>query len=165
MFQDECVVSAYFTPKSIPVDPRLVAQGRLDSSSLDNLLPWVAAASAGLQAKAMKQIQLEERHLAQLAGFVYPCGLFYLSHMAAVLGTGPRVPAVSHINSIRGMLLEDAVHKLKCRHETLGNTFAAVLGLPHDDDVNADQVTRMAAAVYLANLRVTAIWTEMGGRV
>jgi hypothetical protein len=163
MFQDECVVSAYFTPKSITADALSSIQDGLDASSQVNLLPWAAAASAGLQAKAM-QIQSEERVLTQLAAFVYPCGLFYLSNMAAVLGTGPRVPAIPHSNAIRGMLLEDAVHKLKCRHDALGNTMAAVVGMPHGDDVNMDQVTRIAAAVYLANLKINAMWTELKSR-
>jgi hypothetical protein len=164
LFQDECVVSAYFTPKPMPTDHGLGLQGSLSASDEDHLLPWAVAARAGLQAKAMQQIQPQERPLTQLAGFVYSCGLFYLSDMASTLGMGPRVPAIPHINSMRGMLLEEAIHKLKCSHDALGNAMAAVIGLPHGEDVNMDQVTRIAAAVYLANLRVNAIWTELNSR-
>ena len=113
----------------------------------------------------MSLIQPEERHLVSVAAFLYPCSLFHLSRIEALSLTKPPIPTLDAIDTMRALLLEESLHRLRCRHAGLGNTLAAVLGLPHDDDVNTDQVTRMAAAVYLANLKVTAIWTEMGGRV
>jgi len=164
VFEDECVVNAYFFPKCKP----RVAQGVMpvswDPSLLNSVLPLEAAGRAGIQAKAMKLIQPEERHLAQIATFVYPSGLFYLSQMNTVLGIGSPVPAFSHIDEMREMLLEDALHKLRSRHPGLGNTLSAVLGLSHDDDIDEDQVARIAAAVYLANVKVNAIWTEQEGK-
>ena len=160
VFEDECVVNAYFFAKCKPHLVVGVGQTNGDSSLLSSVLPVEAAGLAGVRARAMKLIQPEERHLAQVASFVYPSGLFYLSHLNTVLGIGSPVPAFSHIDEMRQMLLEDALHKLRSRHPKLGNTLAAVLGLPHDDDIDEDQVARVAAAVYLANVKVNAIWTE-----
>ena len=161
VFNDECLVNAYFFPKYLSRDSRTIVSVGDVSSLPAKVLPLEVAKQAGLQAKSMRLIQPEDRYLAQLATFVYPSGLFYLSHGATVLGTGSPVPEFFHIDEMREMLLEDALHKLRSRHARLGNTLAAVLGLPHDDDIDEDQVARIAAAVYLANVKVNAIWTEL----
>ena len=180
VFDDECVVNAYFFPKCMEREGREISTAlntkavkavkpvvatKRDASFLDSWLPLEEAGHAARQAGCMKLIQPKERHLAQLAAFVSPCGLFYLSHVATVLGPESVVPTAAHTDAMREMLLEDALHKLRSRHARLGNTLAAVLGLTHDDDIDDDQVARITTAVYLANVKLNAIWTGQRGKV
>ena len=173
VFEDESTLDAYFFPKQVSRYSRgtsAVGSGSAcdgpggTGPAGECLLPLEAARRAGLHAQSMSLIQPEERHLVNVAAFLYPCSLFHLSRIEALSLTKPPIPTFEAIDTMRALLLEESLHRLRCRHAGLGNTLAAVLGLPHDDDVNTDQVTRMAAAVCLANLKVTAIWTEMGGR-
>ena len=164
VFEDESALDAYFFPKQVSRYSRGTSAAD-DGSAGECLLPLEVGRRAGLHAQSMSLIQPQERHLVHVAAFLYPCSLFHMSRIEALSLTVPPIPTFDAIDTMRALLLEESLHRLRCRHAGLGNTLAAVLGLPHDDDVNSDQVTRMAAAVYLANLKVTAIWTELEGSV
>jgi hypothetical protein len=173
IFEDESVLDAYFFAKELGHQPgsarpaRLISRAAAAPASLPikGLLPLEAAQRAGKQAQRMAIIPSEERHLVRVAAFLYPCSLFHLSRIETLSGTVPPIPTFEAIDTMRALLLEQSLHRLRVRHARLGNTLAAALGLPHDDDVNIDQVTRMATAVYLANLEITSLWTEQAGRV
>ena len=162
VFEDESVLDAYFFPKQVSRNvPATFAMP--NGPAMETLVPLEVARRAGLHAQSMSLVQPQERDLVHVAAFLYPCSLFHLSRIEALSGPNPPIPTFDAVETMRALLLEESSHRLRCKHAGLGNTLAAVLGLPHDDDVQADQVTRLAAAVYLANLKVTAVWTELGG--
>ena len=158
---NKAVADAYFHPKVIagvinasdsarpPVLPNL--------PNLTTVIPMAAAMRAATQAAAMGLIKPHERALVHLATIVYPCGLFFCAmvdqHASAV---GPQFHEVA---LMRSMLLEQPLKKLKGQHLGMGNTLAAVLGLAYSaEDVDLEQVSRLATAVHLANARITTLW-------
>lgn len=168
VFEDESVLDAYFLAKQVSrYSSYLPASSAADvgraGEGLIPLVPLEFARRAGLHAQSLSLVQPQERDLVHVAAFLYPCSLFHLSRIEALSGTNPPIPTFDDVETMRALLLEESLHRLRCKHAGLGNTLAAVLGLAHDDDVSTDQATRLAAAVYLANLKVTAVWTELGG--
>lgn len=164
VFEDVAVLDAYFFAKKVRRHARVAAPVGAWQAPVESLFPVDLAQRAGVHAQSMSLILPEERHLVHVAAFLYPCSLFHLSRVEALSRTQLPSPAFDAIDTMRALLLEESLHRLRGLHAGLGNTLGAVLGLPHDDDVSTDQVTRMAAAVYLANLKVTALWTELGQR-
>lgn len=168
VFEDESALDAYFFPKQVSrytsyLPPSSAAGVGRAGEGLTPLVPLEFARRAGFHAQSLSLVQPQERDLVDVAAFLYPCSLFHLSRIEALSGTNPPIPTFDDVETMRALLLEESLHRLRCKHAGLGNTLAAVLGLPHDDDVQTDQVTRLAGAVYLANLKVTAVWTELGG--
>ncbi|MEO8388006.1 hypothetical protein [Polaromonas sp.] len=160
VFEDESALDAYFFPKQ--VSRHMPATSAMPNGpAVETLVPLEVARYAGLHAQSMSLVQPQERQLVNVATFLYPCSLFHLSRIDALSGPNPPVPTFDAVETMRALLLEESLHRLRCKHAGLGKTLAAVLGLPHDDDVQTDQVARLAAAVYLANLKVTALWTAL----
>lgn len=149
------VADAYFHPKVIA--GAASAGDPANRSDLPTVIPMAAAMRAAGQAAAMGLIKPHERALVHLATIVYPCGLFFcdmVDQRASAVG-----PQFHEVALMRSMLLEQPLKKLKGRHTGMGNTLAAVLGLAHSaDDVDLEQVSRLATAVHLANVKVTALW-------
>jgi hypothetical protein len=153
---NKAVVEAYFHPKvnaSDPARPPVLP-------NLPMVIPMAEAMRAATQAAAMGLIKPHERALVHLATMVYPCGLFFCAlvdqHPSAV---GPQFHEVA---LMRSMLLERPLKLLKGQHIGMGNTLAAVLGLAYSaEDVDLEQVSRLATAVHLANARITALWAPL----
>ena len=148
------VVDAYFHPKAIAGDPT----HRADLPNLQMVIPMAAAMRAATQAAAMGLIKPHERALVHLATIVYPCGLFFCAHLDAPHALAME-PQFHEVALMRSMLLELPLKKLKGQHIGMGNTLAAVLGQAYSaEDVDLEQVSRLATAVHLANARITALW-------
>ncbi len=153
---NKAVVDAYYHPKVIAGVAS--AGDPAHRSGLPTLIPMAMAMRAASQAAAMELIKPHERALVHLATMVYPCGLFFCAYLddphASAVG-----PQFHEVALMRSMLLELPLKKLKGRHTAMGNTLAAVLGLAHSaEDVDLEQVSRLATAVYLANARITTLW-------
>lgn len=153
---NKAVVDAYYHPKVIA--EVINASDPASPSDLSTVIPMAAAMRAASQAAAMGLIKPHERALVHLATMVYPCGLFFCAYLddPHALAVGPQFHEVA---LMRSMLLELPLKNLKGRHTAMGNTLAAVLGLAHSaEDVDLEQVSRLATAVHLANARITTLW-------
>ncbi|MFC5522612.1 hypothetical protein [Polaromonas jejuensis] len=153
---NKAVVDAYYHPRAIA--GVINASDPASPSDLPTVIPMAAAMRAATQAAAMELIKPHERALVHLATIVYPCGLFFCAHLddPHALAVGPQFHQVA---LMRSMLLEQPLKKLKGRHTAMGNTLAAVLGLAYSaEDVDLEQVSRLATAVHLANARITTLW-------
>lgn len=153
---NKAVVEAYYHPKAIA--GVINASDPARPSALPVVIPMAEAMQAASQAAAMELIKPHERALVRLATIVYPCGLFFCAHLddPHALAVGPQFHEVA---LMRSMLLEQPLKVLKGQHRGMGNTLAAVLGLAHSaEDVDLEQVSRLATAVHLANARITALW-------
>ncbi|WP_041388226.1 hypothetical protein [Polaromonas sp. JS666] len=153
---NKAVVDAYYHPKVIAGVAS--AGDPAQRSDLPTLIPMAMAMRAASRAAAMELIKPHERPLVHLATMVYPCGLFFCAYLddPHALAVGPQFHEVA---LMRSMLLELPLKKLKGRHTAMGNTLAAVLGLAHSaEDVDLEQVSRLATAVHLANARITTLW-------
>jgi hypothetical protein len=160
VFSDQSIVDAYFFPK--PITGLMNAAELHTSGSASAWIPLEVASRAAAQAQMMGLIRPYERRLTHLGTFLYPCGLFHCARIEVLSGQENTVPSFEQIETMRGLLLEESLRRLKTHHQGLPSTLAAVLGLPHDEDINEEQVARIASAVYLANVKVTAIWTAGG---
>jgi hypothetical protein len=155
---NKAVVDAYFHPKLIadvinasdPARPPVLPH-------LTTVIPMAEAMRAATQAAAIELIKPHERALVHLATIVYPCGLFFcemIDQQASAVGR--QFPEVA---LMRSMLLEQPLKVLKGLHIGMGNTLAAVLGLTYSvEDVDLEQVSRIATVVHLANIRITELW-------
>jgi hypothetical protein len=162
VFSEEGLLDAYLFPK------RVTGKGA-DAGTTSAWIPLEAASRAAAQAVRMFQIRPYERCLTHIAAMLYPCGMFYCARAAALgqiegfngaPGMGSAV-GFQEFDLMRQQLLEAPLKKLRSRHAGLANTLAAVLGLPCDrQDINEEQVTRIASAVYLANRSVAAVWAQ-----
>lgn len=162
VFSEEGLLDAYLYPK------RVTGKGA-DAGTTSAWIPLEAASRAAAQAVRMFQIRPYERCLTHIAALVYPCGMFYCARAAALgqiegLNGAPGMRSAvgfQEFDLMRQQLLEAPLKKLRRHHAGLANTLAAVLGLPCDrQDINEEQVSRIASAVYLANRSVAAIWAQ-----
>ena len=163
VFSDQSVMAAYLLPK--PVEgieyADMTAEVGSELNEKPQWIPMAVMTRAAGQSLSMGLIRPFERCLTHLATMLYPCGLFYCHYVAqAFPERGQGKPFhFDEVAVMRGLLLESPLRKLKARNPALANTLAAVLGLPYEvQDVNEEQVARIASAVCLANLKVTAIW-------
>lgn len=149
VLRHDLLVGAYFHPKRLeglppPKNPAWV--------------PVTRAIRAARHAQSVADIQPEERRLTYLATLLHSCGLFYCSKNNDLLGL-PVPPMGSECFRLaRLFLLDGALQKLRTRHESMADTMAAVMDLPHGEYYDLDQVARVSSAIYLANLRLTGIW-------
>jgi len=150
------VVTAYFRPT--PMVGRSVPP-----HATRMVLPFDHALRAAKRAAAMPVLWPQERGLAWLAAFVYPCGLFHgadpsLRHAS---GTRKGTPAQA-LHRLRYELLQDPLRQLRRRNLPLGDTLAAALGLDGSDQCDAEQVARLATAVRLATVELDQAWRGAG---
>lgn len=155
---NKAMVEAYFHPKLIAgvINARHPARPPV-LPNLTTVIPMAEAMRAATQAAAMAMIKPHERALVHLATIVYPCGLFFcemVDQQASAVGR-----QFHEVALMRSMLLEQPLKILKGLHIGMGNTLAAVLGLAYSaEDVDLEQVSRLATAVHLANTRIAALW-------
>jgi hypothetical protein len=174
LFCNPYVHRAYFQPRWIPgltcaadiSDVAKVTDAEGLSVSAQAIVPTVIPMDFTLQAAThaagMGLVKVHERALVHLAAIVYPCGLFLSSKLDGQQGAQSQQPH-PHSDEVavtRFMLLEPPLKTLKGLHVEMGNTLAAVLGQSYSrEDVDLEQVSRLATAVQLANTRITALWT------
>ena len=147
------LVSCYFEPQVIDVGGRR-----------EPLLPLEAAMRAGRRAASMSVVLPHERQVAYLAALLQPCGLFLCAQASTIEALGIRSLDNRRCNAARYILLVDAIAVLRRANPGLGSTLGAVLQVEGGDDVDPDQVARIATAVRLATLRLNAIWAESVAR-
>ena len=111
------------------------------------------------QAAHMHLVKPHERALVFLAAIVSPCGLFLATNMVDEDGN-PETTSWDAISFLRMYLLSRPLIKIKGVHIEMGNTLAAVLGQSYDrEDVDFDQVTRLATAIRLSDTRLASYWS------
>ena len=161
VFIGQSLMAAYQLPKPVEgLEYADMAHAVTDEEGVEmNAKPqWIPMAvitcEAG-QSLSMGFIRPFERCLTHLTTMLFPCGLFYWHYVAQAFPErrhGKRF-RFDQVVMMRRLLLESPLKKLKARNPALANSMAAVLGLPYDvQDVNEEQVARIASAVCLANL-------------
>ncbi len=155
---NQAVVEAYFHPKVITGLTSISDPARPPAlPSLTTVIPMAEAMRAANRAAALALIKPHERALVHLATMVYPCGLFFCE--LDDQHTSPMGRTFHEVALMRSMLLEQPMKVLKGLDIGMGNTMAAVLGHAYSaEDVDQEQVSRLATAVHLANTRITALW-------
>lgn len=154
VFASDELVEAYFFPKVLGSG----SSGPGTHQQPQVLIPFEVASRAARRAEQMALVQPFERRLTYLATLLYPCGLFHCAHPALQQATGLTDLDRARVRGVSHFLLEHALRKLRCHHLELAETLSAVLGFGDDGHCNAEQVGRIATAVYLPNLRVTELW-------
>ena len=150
---NEDLVSCYF-------EPQVIASG----GRCEQILPLEAALRAGRRAASMSVLLPHERQVAHLAAFLQPCGLFLCAQASTIEALGIRSLDSRRCTAARYILLVDAIAVLRRANPGLGSTLGAVLQVEGGDDVDPDQVARIATAARLATLRLNALWTDAMGR-
>jgi len=162
VFSDENILDAYFFPK--PIWDFMGADqpvGFPASGALPDWIPKDVASRSAAQAASMALIRPCERRVTQLATFLYPCAHFYYARNQALSGREGVILNLEQVETMRSLLLARPLHHLRTKAPSLGATLAAVLGLAVcDEDVSLTQVARISSAVYIANLKVSAIWGQ-----
>lgn len=149
LFVDDQVVLAYFRPTAL----QLSASSRIAAKTL----PFEHAVRAADRAASLGSLPPHERMLAWVAAFVWPCGIFYENKPAA--NAARRTEALFDTrDATRACLLERALRQLRQRDAALGQTLAAVLDAAGSDSADADQLARVASAVYLGCLEIQRLW-------
>ena len=156
MFAQPEVVTAYFRPT--PMVGRSVPP-----HATRMVLPFDHALRAAKRAAAMPVLWPQERGLAWLAAFVYPCGLFHGADPSLRHTPGPRKGAPADaLHRLRYELLQDPLRQLRRCNLALGDTLAAALGLDGSDQCDAEQMARLVTAVRLATVELDQAWRGAG---
>ena len=152
MFAQPDVVKAYFRPT--PMLFRSVPHG-----ATRMVLPFDHALRAAKRAGGMPVLWPQERGLAWLAAFVYPCGIFHEADPSLRYASRPGkgAPAVA-LHRLRYELQQDPLRQLRRRNLALGDTLAAALGLDGSDQCDGEQVARLLTAVRLATVELDQAW-------
>ena len=153
------VVEAYFFPK-------VLASGSAVASAIEPtiLIPYEQARRAALQAKKMAVLDALnplDRHLAYLAALLYPCGLFLNAHPAFQFNPHDFKPDGGYLRTLSFFLLEAALDELRGKHEGIAEALSFALGFRLGNTCNSERVARLTTAVYLPNVRVTALWSPL----
>lgn len=154
VFADDLMVESYF-------HARYGRAGTPSSSGQASqiLVPFEEACRAARRAERMGVLASFERPLACLAALIYPCGLFYVAHPAVQRESSLTRLDGAALRSMRHRVLEAPLRQLRGQHQGLADTLSAVLGFGDEGDCNPEQVSRIATAVVLANLRVSELWS------
>lgn len=148
------VVEAYFRPVTVhdSADPR---------APVRQVLPFELASAAAANASGVPGLAAHERAMAWVAAYTYPSGMFAAAEpsMRAAAEAG-RMRSLGDEQMLRAVLLRDAVRRMRGRNAALGNTFAALMDFGADDDCDAEQVARLAAAVRVAVLGIKRRWQQ-----
>lgn len=158
MFAQPEVVTAYFRPTPM-------ADRSLPRNALRMVLPFEHALRAAKRAAAMPVLWPQERGLAWLAAFVYPCGLFHeadpsLRHVSARHKAAP----TDSLSRLCYELLQDPLRQLRRRNLPLGDTLSAALGMDGADQCDAEQVARLVTVVRLATMDLERAWQGAGAK-
>jgi len=122
------------------------------------VIPMELILRSAHQAAHSGLVKAHERPLVHLAAIVSPCGLL----MATDDTDDPAVAGPASwdkISFLRMFMLSKPLIKIKVFDVGMGNTLAAVLGQSYEqDDVDFDQVTRLATAVRLSDTKLASYW-------
>lgn len=160
LFDNSSLYRAYYSPRPMPgLTP---AAETADPSALGKALPKVKPMELTLrsanQAAHSGLVKPHERQLVHLAAIVSPCGLL----MATDDVDDPQslaIPSWDKIAFLRMYMLSKPLIKIKAFNVEMGNTLAAVLGQSYEqEDVDFDQVTRLATAVRLSDTKLASYW-------
>ena len=143
------LVSAYFYPKRF--------EG-LPASIHPSVVPVTMATRAARKAQCFEDVEPLEGRFIYVAALLHSCGLFHCSRNQELFGLPVLTRGSEDLRFARYLLLDAAIQKLRTRNQTMADTMAAVMGLPHGQLYDLEQLARVSAAVCLANLRLTAIW-------
>lgn len=160
LFDNRGLYRAYYSPR--PMTGLALAAETAGGDSLCKELPMVIPMELILrsanQAAHSGLVKPHERPLVHLAAIVSPCGLLMSTDDTddpAVAGPA----SWDKISFLRMFMLSKPLIKIKAFDVGMGNTLAAVLGQSYEqDDVDFDQVTRLATAVRLSDTKLASYW-------
>lgn len=153
------VVEAYFWPRVHESQANITRV-----MATKTLIPFEVARRAARQAQQMAVLQALSpfsRHLAALATLLYPCGLFLNAHPAFRFPQPGFVPDPPYVKKLGLLVLESALQELRLIHQETSDTLATALGFRSEFSLSNDLDSHLATAVYLSNLRVTALWSPL----
>ena len=160
LFNNPCFYRAYYDARLIPGLAHAAQAVGLtpDAQALSMVKPMALTLAAAYQAVHSGLVKPHERALVHLASIVSPCGLLMATHDLEHPEKSA-TPSWDEIESLRMSMLSRPLLKIKAVDVAMGNTLAAVLGQSYEqEDVDVDQVSRLAAAVRLSDTKVASFW-------
>ena len=160
LFDNRSLYRAYYSPRpmtglALAAD---TACGDSHCKALPMVIPMELILRSANQAAHSGLVKPHERPLVHLAAIVSPCGLLMATDDTddpAVVGPA----SWDKISFLRMYMLSKPIIKIKAFDVGMGNTLAAVLGQSYEqDDVDFDQVTRLATAVRLSDTKLASYW-------
>ena len=153
-FADDLMVESYCLPRSIRATTLPIDQWQ------EEQLPLDAALRAARRAREAPILTNEhERQMAYAAGLIYPCSLFNCLHPWVVKTTGQSDLQFDRMREVTGHLLERPLQLLRQECSGMADTLSEVFERRISGDVDAAQIGRIGAAVWIANRRVKELWT------
>lgn len=158
LFDNKNVFKAYFEPRMISgLTP--VASGT-SRQTTPRFVPMDLIQKSASQASGLYLVKPHERALVHLAAVISPVGLLLATDDLGKDGCSDKA-SWNEILFTRMYLLSRPLIKIKGVHMHMGNTLAAVLGQSfNEEDVDLEQVSRLATAVQLSDSRVSSHWTS-----
>ena len=159
-FQLDDLVRAYFYPKVVP--DGIVAGADAGPAILVPFEQAHYAASQTYHSALLERAGGLDRALAFVAALLYPCGLFLNCHPAwRPPGAGGEIRH-DRARDLSFMALSPALQTLRQSRSGIAQAIAIALGhCPQSSNcigTAGELLSSMVAAVYMANLRVTALW-------
>lgn len=153
VFADDLMVESYFLPRGLHAASLSFHQQGIEQLPLDSALR-----AAGRAFYMGILTEPHERQMAYAASLIYSCGLFHCLHPWVIKTTG--ISDVEHrrADGVRGHLLEWALHQLRMENAGMGDTMGEVFDQGLNDDIDPGQVSRIGAAVWIANRRIAELW-------
>lgn len=158
LFDNKNVYKAYYEPRRLPgLTPAATgASGQITP----RFVPMDLVLKSASQASSLYLVKPHERALVHLAAIVSPVGLLLATDDLGKDGCADKA-GWNEILFMRMYLLSHPLIKIKGVHMHMGNTLAAVLGQSYnEEDVDLDQVNRLATAVQLSDSRVSSYWAK-----
>ena len=160
LFDNPSVYRAYYSPRPMPVlaPAAETTGGESRCKELPVIVPMELTLRSANQAAHSGLVKPHERPLVHLAAIVSPCGLLMATDEDEPAQTSA-APSWDKIAFLRMYMLSKPLMKIKAFNVEMGNTLAAVLGQSYEqEDVDFDQVTRLATAVRLSDTKLASYW-------
>ena len=160
LFDNPSVYRAYYSPRPMPgLAPAADIAGPVAlGKALPTVKPMELTLRSANHAAHSGLVKPHERPLVHLAAIVSPCGLLMATDEDEPAQKSA-APSWDKIAFLRMYMLSKPLIKIKAFNVEMGNTLAAVLGQSYEqEDVDFDQVTRLATAVRLSDTKLASYW-------
>lgn len=160
LFDNPSLYRAYYAPRPIPGLALAAEQvgGESHGKELPVIEPMTLILRSAYYAAHSALVKPHEKALVHLAAIVSPCGLLMATDDTDDT-QGSEAATWDKISFLRMYMLSRPLIKIKAFNVGMGNTLAAVLGQSFEqDDVDFDQVTRLATAVRLSDTKLASYW-------
>lgn len=160
-FADDLIVESYFRP--------LVRQGRVGRAFAHGgqrleALPWREAQRAAGKSRRLNALDPypHEKEFVGVASWVFPVGLFLLSHPSVKVQAG-ELCNLRQARRVTAKAVRHAINAMHGQSAPHARVMNALIGQGHYEACQPSQLSRLGTALHLSQLHLNELWVPAPG--